>query len=96
MLRFVAVELFVLVGVAFAMKSVINISNLKKRCDALEEELRAAIASRDAVEEMLRAAWIRIQKLEHLVVSKQKTKIGLRKFAKRDHWKKAIDDAKEL
>ena len=68
----------------------------EKRCDALEEELRAAIASRDAVEEMLRAAWIRIQKLERLVVSKQKTKIGLRKFAKRDHWKKAIDDAKEL
>ena len=33
MLRFVAVELFVLVGVAFAMKSVRNISNLKKRCD---------------------------------------------------------------
>ena len=33
MLRFVAVELFVVVGVAFAMKSVRNKANLKQLCD---------------------------------------------------------------
>ena len=32
-LRFVALELFVVVGVAFAMKSVRNIANLKQLCD---------------------------------------------------------------
>ena len=33
MLRFVALELFVVVGVAIAMKSVRNIANLKQLCD---------------------------------------------------------------
>ena len=62
--------------------------------NALEEKLRAAQGSRDDLEEMLRAAWIREQKLEHLVelcvlrfLSKQKNKICLLKFAKRNHWK---------